>query len=368
MTLAYPNPVFTGAQAEGLDGITAATTILSEVDGEGGRLVLRGRPIEDLAGKLTYEEAASFFWADILRVPRGAELTARFAEARATAARALPVLQAASPKLGTYELMRLGLSALASEGADEDPVVICGSLPVFLAAGWRISQGLAPVMPDLSLRSSEDMLRMLSRKAPDARAAAAVDRYLVTILDHGFNASTFTARVIASTGADMASAVIGAMGALKGPLHGGAPGPVLDMLDAIGTSDRAERWIERALKDGKRLMGFGHRIYRTRDPRADVLKAGLAELPSNAGRLILAQGVEQAALAALARHKPDRPLQTNVEYYTAVMLEAAGMDRSLFTPLFAVGRAIGWCGHVAEQRATGRLIRPASRYVGPVAA
>jgi citrate synthase len=174
--------------------------------------------------------------------------------------------------------------------------------------------------------------------------------------------------VIGSTQANLKQAVLGAMGALSGPLHGGAPGPVLDMIDAIGNPENAADWIGEALARKKRLMGFGHRIYRTRDPRADVLKAGLRLLGADNPKVRLAEEIEQAALAALKTAKPDRPLETNVEFYTAVLLDAIGIDRTLFTPLFAVGRTPGWCAHVLEQQETGKLIRPSSHYVGPMPA
>jgi len=201
----------------------------------------------------------------------------------------------------------------------------------------------------------------------DAARAAGVAAYLVTVADHGMNASTFTARVITSTGSDPVSAIVGAIGALKGPLHGGAPGPVLDMLDAIGEPARAAAWIDGELSAGRRIMGMGHRIYRVRDPRAAVLERAIARLEAagvTTGRLALARAVEQAAEGALKVKYPGRPLAANVEFYTAVLLDSVGIDRAAFSPTFAVGRVIGWCAHVREQQATGRLIRPASRYIG----
>jgi citrate synthase len=200
---------------------------------------------------------------------------------------------------------------------------------------------------------------------------AALDAYLVAVIDHGMNASTFTARVIASTGSDAVSAVAGAIGALKGPLHGGAPGPVLDMLDAVAAPDRATAWLEGEIVAGRRIMGMGHRIYRVRDPRAAVLERALERYERSAPggkigeRLALARSVERAATTLLGKKHPDRPIAANVEFYTAVLLEGIGLDRSLFSPIFATSRAAGWLAHVDEQRRTGRLIRPASRYIGP---
>jgi citrate synthase len=193
----------------------------------------------------------------------------------------------------------------------------------------------------------------------------ALDTYLATVADHGFNASTFTARVVASTHAGLISAVLAGLCALKGPRHGGAPGPVLDMLDEIGEASRAEAWFDDAFAKDMTLMGFGHRIYKVRDPRADVLKAAVAKLPATAGRLTYAAEVEKGAIAALRKHKPGRRLDTNVEYYTALLLEALEIPREAFTALFGVARTAGWCAHVFEQVKDGRFIRPQSNYVGP---
>ncbi|WP_165814788.1 citrate synthase/methylcitrate synthase [Labrenzia sp. 011] len=350
----------------GLEGVVAATTKLSHVDGENGILILRGKRIEDLAGKAPFETAVRHLWQDF-DIAGGAALQAVFGQARIAAFAAVPLLEDAAPELSVFERMQLGLAALPLKGDLPDAVAIAGALPVFLAASHRIASGRVPVAPDNTLETATDLLRMLTGALPPDGHAAALNRYLVTILDHGLNASTFTARVIGSTQANLKQAVLGAMGALSGPLHGGAPGPVLDMIDAIGQPENAQAWIGEALARKERLMGFGHRIYRTRDPRADVLKAGLKLLGPDNPKVRLAEDIETAALAALKRAKPDRPLETNVEFYTAVLLDAIGIDRTLFTPLFATGRTPGWCAHVLEQRQTGKLIRPSSRYVGPQA-
>jgi citrate synthase len=196
-------------------------------------------------------------------------------------------------------------------------------------------------------------------------AVRALDMYLATVIDHGMNASTFAARVVTSTGSDLISAVVAGVGALKGPLHGGAPGPVLDMLDAIGSADRAESWLLAELAAGRRIMGMGHRIYRVRDPRAAVLEQAVKHLASP--HLELARAVEAGAAKILRERKPDRTLAANVEFYTAILLDAVGLPREQFAPTFAVGRVGGWSAHVLEQRRTGRLIRPASRYIGAAA-
>jgi citrate synthase len=193
----------------------------------------------------------------------------------------------------------------------------------------------------------------------------ALETYLVTVADHGLNASTFAARIIASTRAGLFSAVVGALCAFKGPLHGGAPGPVLDMLDAIGSFDNIRPWLADALARDERLMGFGHRVYRVRDPRADVLKATASALRGGENRIRFAEAVEAHALTLLAQYKPGRQLDTNVEFYTALVLEALAIPRDSFTNVFAIGRVAGWSAHVLEQERIGRLIRPQSRYIGP---
>jgi len=263
-------------------------------------------------------------------------------------------------------------AATAHLGGDATAAALAGAAATFAAAWARRRAGAAPVAPDASLGLAADYLRMARGEAASEGEARALDAYLVTVSDHGMNASTFAARVVTSTGSDRVSAVVAAIGALKGPLHGGAPGPVLDMLDAIGAPERAEGWIEGELAAGWRIMGMGHRIYRVRDPRAAVLERAIERLEREGGgregvraRLSLARAVERAAEAALSARRPDRPLRANVEFYTAVLLEAVGLPRGLFSPTFAVGRMAGWCAHIEEQRKVGRLIRPASRYVGP---
>jgi citrate synthase len=240
---------------------------------------------------------------------------------------------------------------------------------VFTAAVVRSQAGEAPVAPDPTLGHAADILRMIKGRSATPAEAAALDTYLVTVSDHGLNASTFAARVVASTRAGLTSAVLAGISALKGPLHGGAPGPVIDMLDGIGRPENARAWIEAAIERGDRLMGFGHRVYRVRDPRADALKRAVKRLGDGSnvlpGRLAFAEAVEQAALAILKEKKPNRPLDTNVEFYTALLLEALAFPPTAFTCVFAMGRVGGWIAHAREQLAGGRLIRPQSVYVGP---
>ena len=266
-------------------------------------------------------------------------------------------------RLSPVEALRLLLSGLSDDEDIPHHVLAVAAMPVFVAALARSANGADAIPPDPENGHAADFLRMMGGMTAPAESARALDTYLVSVADHGLNASTFAARVIASTRAGVFSAVVGALCALKGPLHGGAPGPVLDMLDEIGHPAAIAPWLNARLAAGERLMGFGHRVYRVRDPRADVLKDAVGRL--SGGRIAFAEQVEAQALAALAEHKPGRSLQTNVEFYTALLLDAVGLPPALFTPVFAIGRVAGWTAHILEQQQTGRLVRPESRYVGP---
>lgn len=358
--------------ASGLEGVVAAETRLSEVDGERGRLVLAGHDVEALAGggEARFEDVCGLLWGGSL--PGAAEREAIRASIAAGRAAAFARLDRLGDALEAEDGMDALRAATAHLGGDATPAALAGAAATFAAAWARRRAGAAPVAPDASLGLAADYLRMVRGEAVSEGEARALDAYLVTVSDHGMNASTFAARVVTSTGSDRVSAVVAGIGALKGPLHGGAPGPVLDMLDAIGAPEKAKGWIEAELAAGRRIMGMGHRIYRVRDPRAAVLERAIERLERDGGgreevrgRLSLARAVERAAEAALSARRPDRPLRANVEFYTAVLLEAVGLPRGLFSPTFAVGRMAGWCAHIEEQRKVGRLIRPASRYVGP---
>jgi citrate synthase len=253
------------------------------------------------------------------------------------------------------------------EDSKEDALLLTATFPTIVAAYWRLLRGEEPLAPRDNLRHAANFLFMLSGEVPSPERARGLETYLNTVTDHGLNASTFTARVIVSTQSDLISAITGAVGALKGPLHGGAPGPALDMVFEIGTPERAEGLLREKLDRGERLMGFGHRVYRVRDPRADVLAAAAERFyhhGGDRGLYDLARSVEATALRLLHERKPDRRLDTNVEFYTALLLHGLGLPTELFTPTFAVGRVAGWTAHALEQLATGRLIRPQSEYVG----
>jgi citrate synthase len=244
-----------------------------------------------------------------------------------------------------------------------DALAACAAVPTLLAALHRLGRGQEPVEPRDDLPYAANYLYMTTGEEPEPEVARAVEQYLVSTVDHGFNASTFTARVIASTGADLAACLVGAIGALSGPLHGGAPSRALDTLDAIGTPDRADAWLREHIAAGERIMGFGHPVYRTEDPRSRLLK-GIAR--GMGGPLVdFAVQVEERAEALLAELKPGRELHVNVEFYAGVVMELCGLPREMFTPTFAAARVVGWSANVLEQAADSKIIRPSARYVGP---
>jgi citrate synthase len=358
-------------QADGLEEVVAAVTRLSDVDGAQGRLVLAGRPVEELAGRVGFEDVLHLLWYGREPLPHERErIREALGDAREEAFARLPDLGDALAMPDGMDALRAAVSHLGArpgEAPFAEALRLAGAVAVF-AAAW--ARQPAPVRPDGHRGHAADYLRMATGRDPSDAEAGALDAYLVTVSDHGMNASTFAARVVASTASDTVSAVVAALGALKGKLHGGAPGPVLDMLDAIGRPENARAWLEASLGRGERIMGMGHRVYRVRDPRAFVLERALGALERAGGaerhgraRLALARAVEREAEALLAARHPDRPLKANVEFYTATLLEGVGLPRTLFTPTFAASRVAGWCAHVDEQRRYGRLMRPRSRYL-----
>lgn len=287
----------------------------------------------------------------------------------------LPGIVAAAPAANPLDSLRTGVSLLGSAWAlrpiwdltedqiRRDLIRIAAATPTIVAAAHRLSKGLDPVDPDPSLSHAANYLYMVTGETPEPEAARALEQYLILTVDHGFNSSTFTARVIASTGADVAAAVVGAVGALSGPLHGGAPSRALDTIHDIGTPERAEEYIRGLLGRGERIMGFGHAVYRTEDPRSAMLRGVAQRL--GGGLVDLAVQVEKTVLEVLAETKPERPLYTNVEYYAGVVMDRCGLPEEMFTPTFAVSRVIGWSANIAEQARERKLIRPSARYVGP---
>ncbi len=340
----------------GLEGVVAAETKLSQVDGERGELIIAGYRVDDLAPNATFEEVVWLLWNGEL--PDEEEL-ANFRRELASRRSCTVESTHGVPPLDAIRM-------LLPPG--DDPVDIVAKFPTIIAAVWRLSKNEKPIAPDPRLGHAANYLYMLTGEVPDDEKVRALETYLNTVVDHGLNASTFTARVITSTGSDLVSAVVGAVGALKGPLHGGAPGPALDMVFEIGDASRAEGYLRKKIESGEKLMGFGHRVYKVRDPRADVLAAAAERMFARGGDrslYALARAVEHDALRLLEEYKPGRHLQTNVEFYTALLLHGIGLEVPLFTPTFAVSRVAGWLAHALEQRAANRIIRPQSEYVGP---
>ena len=359
---------------EGLEGVVAASTRLSLVDGDAGRLIFAGYNVEEIAPRAKFEELAHLLWYG--RLPNARELTALSVDLaarrrlpRATSALLREAAENSAPAMDALRMAAGTLSLGRQEPAEEVARTLISAFPAIVGGYWRLRNGYEPLEPREDLSHAEHSLHQIFGGEIGIERARGLETYLNTVCDHGLNASTFAARVIVSTHSDLVSAVTGAVGALKGPLHGGAPGPALDMVFEIGRPDRAEKVILSKLACGERLMGFGHRVYRVRDPRADVLATAAEKFYATEGDrevYVLAREVEKTALRILAERKPGRPLNTNVEFYTALLLHGLGMAKELFTPTFAVARVLGWTAHCLEQLREGRLIRPESEYTGPL--
>ncbi|MEU7300284.1 citrate synthase/methylcitrate synthase [Streptomyces sp. NPDC007206] len=363
----------------GLAGVVVAETEIGDVRGREGFYHYRQYSAVELAQTRGFEDVWHLLVHGTLpNAERRAAFTAETAALRRLpeeVAAALPAIAAASRVSGPLSGLRTALSLLGSAqglrpvydiDADRrraDTVAVCAAVPTLLTALYRLGQGLEPVEPRDDLPHAANYLYMLTGEEPEPRRARAVEQYLISTIDHGFNASTFTARVIASTGADVAACLTGAVGALSGPLHGGAPSRALDTLDAIGTPERIDPWIRARVLAGDRIMGFGHAVYRTEDPRSRMLR----EIAQGFGgpRVDFAVEVERRVEAILAELKPGRELHTNVEFYAGVVMELCGLPREMFTPTFAAARVVGWSANILEQAADSKIIRPVARYVGP---
>ena len=352
----------------GLEGIVAATTALSKVEGTAGRLIYRGYNIHDLARTTSFEEVAYLLWfGQLPNQTQLADLKTQLAQQRTLPMAVVRVLNDLPTTSEPMDALRTAASAwgagtITGKPTVEQAIALAARFPVFLAAFHRLRNGQEPLESRLELGHAANYLYLLTGKTPEEQHVQALDSYLVLLADHGMNASTFTARVVASTEADIVSATVAAVGALKGPLHGGAPSKVLDMLLAIGTIENAEPWLRNAITHGDRLMGFGHRVYKTYDPRSEELRE-LARL-ADPQEFVLAHRVEELALALLEEEKPGHRLYTNVEFYSAVLLASVGLPGDLFTPTFAVSRVAGWTAHILEQIGNNRLIRPEADYTG----
>ncbi|MFQ5923386.1 MAG: citrate/2-methylcitrate synthase [Anaerolineales bacterium] len=372
----------------GLEGVLVTETRLSKVEGTAGVLTIGGFPLEELAPNATFEEVLHLLWFD--RLPTASELEELYAELAGLRTIPEPTIDllraAAQKKLPTMDALRMGVDTLTLADADPSDVSseadmlrvksVTARIPTVIATYWRLLHGEDPVPPNAEIRHAANYLYMLQGEEAHPDAVRALETYINSVVDHGMNNSTFTSRVIISTRSDILSAVVGAIGSLKGPLHGGAPGPALDMVFEIrersqasgkDIEEEAEIWAREVVEGGGRIMGFGHRVYKVRDPRADVLGTAAVKLFEGAGDTALyddATAVEEVVLDVLAELKPDRSIKTNVEFYTALVLHGVGMETDLFSPTFAVGRVGGWTAHILEQIAEARLIRPRAAYSG----
>ena len=361
----------------GLEGVVVAETTIGDVRGQEGFFHYRQYSAVELAEKRSLEDVWHLLFrgelpdaASRCGVRRGGT-TAAAPSRPASAPCCRPSAGAArrstccAPPCRSWRPSSAGVpptTSVADELYDQ-ALGLCAVVPTILAAAHRLRQGEEPVEPRDDLGFAANYLFMLTGSEPRPEHARAIEQYMILTIDHGFNASTFTARVVTSTGADLGAAIVAAIGALSGPLHGGAPSRALDMLDAIDTPDRAEAYIRTAVEGGDRIMGFGHRVYKTDDPRSLLLRSVTESL---GGPLVeFSQSVERTTVDVLAELKPGRQLYTNVEFYAGVVMHTCGIPREMFTPTFAAGRAIGWSTHVMEQAAHNRLIRPAARFVGP---
>lgn len=364
---------------KGLEGVVAAETAIGSVRGHEGFYHYRQYSAVDLARTRSFEDVWQLVFDGELPGPREREAFA--AEVRSlrdlppALAHLLPALATAAHDAAPLDQLRTAVSLLGAvegfratrdldrAGIRRDALLVCAVTPALVTSLWRLQHGQQPVQPRDDLGFVANYLWQLFGSEAEPRHVAAIERYLTSTIDHGLNASTFTARVVTSTGADVAGAVASGIAALSGPLHGGAPSRALDTLDAIGSPERADEYIRTAVKRGDRIMGFGHRVYRTLDPRSELLKETAESL---GGPLVdFAEQVEQTVVQVLHDLKPNRELYTNVEFYAGVVMELCGIPRGLFTPTFAVSRTVGWCAHVLEQASDNRIIRPSSRYVGP---
>jgi citrate synthase len=365
-----------GEVPAGLEGVVVAETTIGDVRGQQGFYHYRQYSSVDLAQTRSLEDVWHLlFRGELPAATEAAAFAAAIRQRRTMPPGLSTLLPALAGRGAPLDVLRTAVSLLGAElgwrpthdiGHDElydDAMSLCAVVPTILAAAHRLREGDEPIEPHPELGLAANYLYMLTGDEPSALHARAIEQYMILTIDHGFNASTFTARVVTSTGADLAAAIVAAIGALSGPLHGGAPSRALDMLDAIGTPERAEAYVRKAIEDGERIMGFGHRVYKTDDPRSLLLRSVSEEL---GGPLVaFSQSVERTTVDVLSELKPGRHLYTNVEFYAGVVMHTCGIPREMFTPTFAAGRVIGWSTHVMEQASHNRLIRPAARYVGP---
>jgi citrate synthase len=355
---------------KGLKGIVAVETAISFIDGQNGILVYRGHSAKNLALQYTFEDIAYLLWHGHL--PNESERLSLLQELQKNRILPLHVYEIIKTLPLGMDIMNQILTAVSSLGTKEfeqkpsveQAIRLTSAVPVIVAAVYRKEMGLPIVQPRMDLTHVENYLYMLTGNVPAPAHVKPLEAYMILTMEHGMNASTFAARVISSTESDMVSAISGAIGAMKGPLHGGAPTAVIDMLDEIANEGDIEGWLRQKLEQNRRIMGFGHRVYKTRDPRAEALKEITAHVSQNDESLCLAADVEKMAVKLLAEYKPGRNLYTNVEFYAAAVMRAINMDPILFTPTFTASRTVGWTSHILEQMENNTIFRPESKYIG----
>ena len=362
----------------GLKGVTVADTAVGDVRGAASFYHYREYSAPELARTRTVEEVWQLMFdgalpstdtqrqafADSVRAARAldAVLEPSLTAIARVARDPLDGLRAMVPLIGAAHGMQPTVD-IEAEQRRADALLLCALTPTVLAAFYRLAEGQVPLPPDPGLGHAANYLYLMRGDVPSDAHARAIETYLVATIDHGFNASTFTSRVITSTGADVAGAVTGGVAALSGPLHGGAPSRAVEMIDGIGDPVNTERWLAAHLAAGRKVMGFGHAVYRGEDPRSRLMR----EVAEGLGGELIERAIpiEQRVLAYMQAAKPDAVIQTNVEFYAGIVMEQCGLPRSMFTPTFNVSRIIGWCAHILEQAANNKIIRPSARYVGP---
>lgn len=358
------------AKVSGLEGVVAAETNISLVDGEEGHLVYRGHWAKDLALHHSFEEVAYLLWQGKLPTDKDMlNFRAQMAASRELPDHTRAIIDLLPSDMSMMSVLITAVSSLGQSGYSfpptlEQAISLTAKLPTIIAYRHAKVAGIPWCGPDATLGHTANYLYMLTGQKPEAALVKALNAYLVLGMEHGMNASTFAARVVLSSQSDLVSAVCGGIGTMKGPLHGGAPSEVTAMLEEIGTKDQAEAWMRNVLESGGRLMGFGHRVYKTRDPRAEALQAVVTELTGQDPWLDLALYVEQIGVRLLEEYKPGRRLFTNVEFYAAAVMRAISLPDELFTPTFTASRIVGWTAHALEQAAHNRIFRPQSQYIG----
>jgi citrate synthase len=377
----------------GLKGVIVTETELGDVRGGEGFFHYRQYSAIDLARGRSFEDVWYLMFQGALPDTRESlafkDELAGYRQLDAEVAALLPGIAKVGAPWNPLDGLRTALSLactarglgpchyLSPEQRRRDALFVCAQVPILASALWRLRRGESPLKPDFRLGYAADYLRMVAEVQPTEARTRAIEQYLISTIDHGFNASTFTARVIAATGADVGGCVVGAIGAFSGPLHGGSLSRSLDTLDKIGSAENIDAWVRPRIEAGERIMGFGHAVYRTEDPRSALLleaaeRLGDAEsLGGKAGsgghRAALAKQVEKRVIEIFAELKPGREIRTNVEFYAGVLLDACGVPRPMFTSTFATSRVIGWCANILEQATDSHIIRPSAKYVGPAA-